>query len=373
MYKLGEANSTFVSELGKVFAKQLAFQVLFTLFLYFADLDNVLDAASYINISSYFFIFIISMASFKYSIANRPLVLFFVFEFLYLSISPIILVFANKYFQYNSIVILDRVNHIAIASILILITTYLFFYSISPKASEIKKHIILALSISFCIVWLSYSNIELFVDFYELGEEYYNNSLTNILLVDSYYVYLINLSFLLFIWFTYNQGQYILSEYLPAILSIHTLMIINEIYQLYNVTNLLDNYVDALYFNAVVNLGFIFLWLIRLNYLTQPESKKNEHYVLNYDLLKGFVEKPHSGFWEKVLIKIGKQKIFFGSLILFIIISIPLLFMGDFSYFTRFNIMLMLMFLVGVMIYGIVYTQKKWFTYVGFLIRRDKK
>ena len=39
----------------------------------------------------------------------------------------------------------------------------------------------------------------------------------------------------------------------------------------------------------------------------------------------------------------------------------------------RYNILLMLVFLVGVMIYAIVYTQRKWFNHVGFLIQRHKK
>jgi hypothetical protein len=120
-------------------------------------------------------------------------------------------------------------------------------------------------------------------------------------------------------------------------------------------------------------VGFILIWIIRLKYLTKPESKKNEHFVINYDLLKGFVEKPHNGFWKTALIKLGKQRFYIGSIFLFLIISIPLLFLGDFSYFMRYNILLMLLFLGGVMIYAIIYTQRKWFNHVGFLIQRHKK
>jgi hypothetical protein len=131
-------------------------------------------------------------------------------------------------------------------------------------------------------------------------------------------------------------------------------------------------FIDGQYFNAVINTGFIIIWFIRLNYLSDPESKKGEYFVINYDMLSGYVEKPPNELWDAVLTRLGKQKLFFGSLILFGIICIPLILIGDINFFSRFNIILMLFFLLAVMIYAIVYTQRKWFNHIGFLIKEQK-
>ncbi|MCB0283078.1 MAG: hypothetical protein H6627_13575 [Calditrichae bacterium] len=366
----------YIGDLVWVFSFQVAFQIIFTGLLYFNSLLDAITTVQYINTSCYFLIALLSFRSLKYTIANRPLVILFMSEFLYLIISSTVLLFAGsgetpEGFAYNLFVWLYRGNTLVTASIMLLITAYLFFFSISPRKNEAKKHFTLASIIVLGIILLSYSNVNIFANYWDLGPKFYEES-RDLILVNTKYVYLINLSFLLFIWFTYNQGHYILSEYLPALISIHTLMITNEIYQLHNNLNLIDNYIPALYFNTIVNFGFISLLMIRLYYLTKPESKKNEHYVLNYDLLKGFVDKPHRSVLEPVLIKLGKQRLYFGSILIFILISVPLLFFGEISFFTRFNIVLMFFFIVGVMVYAIIYTQRKWHDHIGFLIHREK-
>lgn len=362
--------SPFINDLIRILIFQFLFQAVFTFAFYKLSLENYFDPIQYINISAYFLILIISITTLKYTIASRPLVILFIIQYLYYAAAPHILI-GSFYTWYNLQVLSSRLNFIIMASVSITITAYLFFYSISPKHKEAKKHVTLAILVSSAVILLSYSNIDLFTDFSVMTDVEYRDTL-RLLHEDTYYVYLINLSFLLFIWFTFKQGQYVLSEYLPAILAIHTLMIVNEIYQLYNFTRLLDNFIPAQYFNTVVNIGFIVIWLIRLKYLGLPESRKDEHYIINYDLLKGFVEKPHNNIWDQLLVKAGKQRLFVGSVLLFLIISVPLLFLGELNFFTRFNIILMLLFLMGVMIFAIVYTQKKWFNHIGFLIQRKK-
>lgn len=374
--KISQSKKVFINDLVWVLSVQIAFQVIFTgLLTKFADFENSANI-SYINTSGYFLIFLLSLRSLKYTIANRPLVLLFMAEFLYLSLSSTLLMIWDPpsvrfEAEYNAWVAFYQINLIIIRTLTLFITSYLFFYSISPKKEENKKHLYLASGIVVTIILLSFSNVQIFADYANLGQDFFYSAMDKVM-VNAKYVDLINLSFLLFIWFTYNQGQYLLSEYLPSIISIHTLMITNEIYQLHSATNLIENYIPALYFNAIVNLGFILLWLIRLNYLSKSESKKNERYVLNYDLLKGFVDKPHRSFWESVLIKLGKQRLYIGSAIIFFIITIPLIFLGDIDFFMRFNIILMFLFIVGVLIYAIIYTQRKWHNHIGFLIRRDK-
>ncbi len=368
--KSEKVKSTFIKELGNVLLFQFIFQILFAGSLYAFSID--VNLVQYINFSSYVMMFLLSTFSIRYTIANKSLVILFVFEFFILTAVSILILVSNSFFSYNFEVFLYRANDILLSGASLLITAYMFFYSISPKASETKNHITLGLIITAAIIFLVNFDVVLFADFENLSDEVYMKSLEEIALGKNY-IYIINLSFLLFIWFTYNQGQYLLSEYLPSILAMHTLMIVNEIYQWSNFAPLLQDYVNAQYFNAIVNVGFVLIWFIRLNYLTNPKNIKNEKYVLNYDLLKGYVQKPNNTFLQSVLIKLGKQTLYFGSVILFIIICVPLFFLGDLNYFMRFNIILILLFLGGVMIYAIINTQRKWFDQIGFLIKRKEK
>ncbi len=367
--KSEKVKSTFIKELSNVLLYQIIFQILFAGSLYVFSFD--VNLVQYINFNAYVMIFLLSARSIKFTIANKPLVILFVIEFFIITAVSILMLVSHS-FPFNFSVSLYRTNDILLSGATLLITAYMFFYSISPKAAETKNHITFSIIITAAIIILINFDIVLFADFANMSKEVYEKSMEEIALGKNY-VYIINLSFLLFIWFTYNQGQYLLSEYLPSIFAMHTLMIVNEIYQWSNYAPLLQNYIDAQYFNAIVNIGFVLILFIRLNYLTNPKNIKNEKYVLNYDLLKGYVQKPNNTFLQSVLIKLGKQTLYFGSVILFIIICVPLFFLGDLNYFMRFNIILILLFIGGVMIYAIINTQRKWFDQIGFLIKRKEK
>lgn len=355
-------NPEFFRLLGRILIIQLVFQILYTSLILLYPPPVELDPIRYIQNSSYFLIFIIITVSIKHTIANRILVVFFAIEFFYLTLSALATLYVNKYYNLQEIIL---------ASILLLITVYLFFYSISPNSKKSLRHLVLGIMLTATIIGLIYSNVNILTDYSKLDYNKYWQILKTLNL-NSYYLYLICLSFLLFIWYTYNQGHYLLSEFLPAVLSMHTLIIINEVYQLYNYHHLIDNFIDGQYFNIVISIGLILIWLIRLNYLSKPESIKNEEFILNYDLLSGFVEKPHNNFWDLILVKLGKLKLFLGTLVLFAIICIPIVFIGEINFFSRYNIILMLFFLVGVMIYAIIYTQRKWYNHIGFLIKRQR-
>jgi multisubunit Na+/H+ antiporter MnhC subunit len=352
----------FMKDVTRILIIQICYQVFLSLIFYLYPPFFEVKPVVYFNYSAYFFIFNISAVSLKYTLANRILVYLFVIQFFYLSIHDLLL-YVN---------VLYNIQHIINYSFLLLITLYLFFYSIAPNTKKQYKPLVSAIILTLIVIGLVYSNIVIFMDYQAVSYDDYNRAF-NDLNLNTYFVNVICLSFMLFVWFTYNQGQYLLSEYLPAILAIFTLMIVNEVYQLYNYSHLINNYIDGQYFNGVINIGFIIVWLVRLNYLSDPASIKKEKFILNYDLLKGYVEKPHNELWDTILVKLGKQKLFFGSFILFGIICIPLIIVGDISFFSRFNIILMLFFLVSVMIYAIIYTQRKWFNHIGFLIKEKQK
>lgn len=365
--KIGKINPIFFSELKKIIALQLLFQLLYFSLIYLIGEQSNTEVVQYINNSSYFLFLLIALFSLKYTLANRPLVILFAIQYFYLVVVSFTwLLGINLPFNLETIIT---------TGIVLQITSYLFFYSVNPKRENITQHFIFSIGLTLGILLLTYSNIDIFTDYSALDYDSFFAAYKE-LGFNTYYVYIINLSFLIFIWFTYNQGQFVLSEYLTSILSFHTLLVSNEIYQLYNLTHIFDqadeNFIDGQYFNTIVNVGLIIIWFIRLEYLTKPSSKKNEHYVLNYDLLKGFVDKPHSGFWNFLLKKVGKQKFFRTVITLLVILSIPLLFLGDLSYYSRLNILLMIVFVISVLIYAVVHTQKKWANKIGFMVEPKK-
>lgn len=361
MTGLFKTNSVFTKELKAIFIIQVIFQLILFLLIVVDFFNYPFDAVQHVQTSVYFFLFTISFKSLKYSIANRTIIFLFSIEFFSLAISPLSLFYLNYPFNVNSVII---------ASLILFNTLHLFVYSFMPKYRDTYKHILISILIATIIATLTFLNIDLFLDYRNLTEDEYWKAI-NLLYLDLYYVYLINLSFLFFVWYVYNQEVFILSEYLSFIFTIHTLMIANEVYQLYNFNHFIPNYIDGLYFNFVINIGFIIAWLVRLKYISN-NNKEHENYVINYDLLKGFIDKKREGIWGAVLMRLGKRNMLIGSILLFLLICIPLIFVGEINFYNKLNIILMFLFCAIVIIYAIIYTQKKWYNHIGFLFKPKK-
>lgn len=354
--------TNFTNDLILIFALQTVFQLSLYLVLEYATMKQNMQLSQYLFISSFFFIFLTICFSLKYAIANKVLTYLFSIQIFFLAINPIIFFVYESYFNlYN----------ISNAFLILLTTAYLFFYSISPRKNKTTNYVIFAFLLTFIISFLTYYDIGLVTDYSKLGNEFQKT--LDALYLSSYNIFLINLSLLIFVWIIYSQGQYILSEYLSSVMAMHTLLVLNEVYQLFNFKHLIENYISGMVFNSIINIGLILTWLIRLNYISRAENKKNEKYVLNYDLLKGFLDKPFQGIWGSILTKLGKQNLFMGSFFLLCIILIPVIFLGDIHIFNRLNIILMFLFVFIVLVYAIIYTQKRWYDHVGFLFKKSQK
>jgi hypothetical protein len=240
-----------------------------------------------------------------------------------------------------------------------------------PKFRDTYKHVFLSVFITLVVIVLTFFNVDVFLDYSTLSTREYWDAL-NLLYLNNYYVHLLNLCFLFFIWYIYNQELFVLSEYLSSALAIHTLMVVNEVYQLYNQNHFITNFIDGLYFNFIIYIAFALVWVIRLYYIATLKNKEDENYVLNYDVLKGFVDKKRSGVWISLLIKIGRRNIIAGSLLLFALICIPLIFIGELNIYNKVNIVLVFVFSALVIIYAIIYTQRKWYSHIGFLFKSKK-
>ncbi len=360
----------FKSELIKVVAGQAIFQLIIALFIHIYPPEVNVEIVQAFNISAYVFISLLLLVSRRYTIANRNIINILTFIFIYLSISSLLMVFISHE-DYNRRFTTYLFYSILFPAISSFFTNYLFFYALWPKGS-VKKIAGSSIIVTLFIVLMVFYHVPFFADFINRGEDFSSAVNFNVQ-ISVYYVYIFNLMFLLFFWLNYFQEQFALSDYLPAILSVYLLMILNEIYQLYNLMHHLQNYIGAQYFNAIVNIGFILLMLIRLHYLTGPKRDEGENYVINYDFFRGYKNKPSASLLERALRKMGKVRLFIFSIIIFVFISIPLMILGDFSYANRFNILLMLIFLLGVLITGIFNTQRRWYRTHGFLFGSKKK
>lgn len=218
---------------------------------------------------------------------------------------------------------------------------------------------------------IAFYQVDFFTDFSQLDQQHAEQLLQNVI-VSAYYVQILNLVFFIFFWYNYFQGQFIFSEYLTSILALYFLTILNEVYQLYYNMELMRTYENGLIFNIIINLGMIAMWLLRLHYLTGDNIKENEYYVLNYKILGKLMEQPGYNLLEKIFIKLGKQKIYIGSVILFLLAIVPVFYFGSVSRFSRNNIAMLLGFMAVVLILGILNTQKRWYDAIGHLIRKQK-
>lgn len=360
----------FKNNIIKVVSVQLIFQLCFALLLHYFPPEVNVEVIQMFNISAYFFICVLLLVSRRYTLANRDIVDILTFIFIYLVFSSLVMVFIYHE-SFNEKFTTYLFYSILFPAISSFFTNYLFFYALWPK-DKVIKIIGASTLVTIFIVLTVFYHVPFFSDFLKRGEDFYMAINFNVQ-VSVYYVYIFNLMFLLFFWLNYFQEQFALSEYLPAILSVYLLMIVNEIYQIYNLMHNLQNYIGAQYFNAIVNIGFILLWLIRLHYLTGPKRDEGEKYILDYEFLRGYQKKPSASLIEKGLLKLGKIRLFAFSVLIFMVISIPLMVLGDVSYANRINILLMLIFLMGVLIVGVYGTQYRWYRRNGFLIKPKKK
>jgi hypothetical protein len=149
---------------------------------------------------------------------------------------------------------------------------------------------------------------------------------------------------------------------------LYTLAVILEIFHLFIFINH-NYYINGQYFNSLINIGFLLLWAIRVLYLRSPEAKENENYVLNYDLLQGFIEKPRINNVNKFILKFGKRNLMIVSFALLLLIAIPVWISDTQNFFVKFNILILTISLFVSIIYTLIYIQKRWYNIIGFIFK----
>jgi hypothetical protein len=189
----------------------------------------------------------------------------------------------------------------------------------------------------------------------------------------TYYFNILNLAFLLIFWGYYNQGSFVMSDYIPSILALFTLIIMLEIFHSFNFLYAPFLYENGLYFNAMILTGLFLIWVIRIIYLLSDDAKENENYILNYDLLQGFIEKPRMNNINRIIIKYGRRNLIIISIVLLVIVAIPLLNYKPDNVFIKFNILILILSLFVSIIYSMIYIQRRWYNIIGFIFKNRHK
>ncbi|MGD9899295.1 MAG: hypothetical protein AB7T22_09235 [Calditrichaceae bacterium] len=358
----------FLKSLGKLIVIEILY-LLFFWIMFSVIPHRAVEVITFLNFNLYFLIFVVIWFSLPFTVANKPLVKLFLLQFLLYAFGPLFLVFVGDeagFLSDNMANILYIYQYILLNGFNLLVTLFIFIYAVLPgKESKIilRRAVILSLIITTGI----YFNIIFSVESlgYENYYDYYQKFFTN-----NYYINILNFSFLFIVWVYYQQGRFIFSDYLTSILSLFTLVIILEIFHSFNLTSGSHYFTYGQYFNVILNSGLLMLWLIRFRYLMTSEAKENERYVINYELLHGYVEKPRRGILTNLAIRIGRRNLLISAVGLMLILAIPVIALDKQNSFVRLNILILTISLLVLIISGFVYLQRRWFKSIGFLFKK---
>lgn len=334
-----------------------------------------LNEIVYINFNLYFLVFILSLYSLKFTVANRIIIKIFSTQYFLYAFLPLFNVFIGQDLGFNGNKdgllgyhfshLYWIFHYVAISAFNFLITIFFFFKFVFATRLTRSATFMISALISIAVCLAVYYNVFFFEDLFTRADyvpvqiQFYKST---------YLINILNLSFLLVIWLYYNRGHFVLSDYVPSILSLYTLVVILEIFHLFIFINH-NLYINGLYFQALINFGFLLLWAIRIIYLRSPEAKENENYVLNYDLLQGFIEKPRTNNFNMFIMKFGKRNLMFISFFLLLLIAVPVWISERQNFFVKFNILILTISLFVSIIYTLIYIQKRWYNIIGFIFK----
>lgn len=189
------------------------------------------------------------------------------------------------------------------------------------------------------------------------------------------YLYLFSIlsfSTLVVFWQQYSKFHFVLSEHMPTILTIFSAMVANEIFQDFSIKNDLIYHTIGMYFNLLLYITMLVVWLIRLEYLKSPIAKENEYYNENYNLVPEDYEKPRQS-WLKISFFNKKYRQYTISILsLLLVLGLSLFLFNHFEVFIKLNILILIIALVASVIGTFVYWHRRWYQSVGILFKKRK-
>jgi hypothetical protein len=265
------------------------------------------------------------------------------------------LITTNFIFYYNLLTILFAV-------IDLFTVIYLLVLAISPQSKD-KIKIFIAINLSILLSILIYRKI-LFYNL-DLNASYLSYNY-------NYVIYIINLSFLVVFWIQFTINKLMFSEYISNVITVYTIVIALEVLYMFSVQNNGLLHELGQYFTAALHLVLIALLIVRLQYLQSPESAENEHYIKNYMLLQGIVDKPRNGIIYELYTRLNRTTAAIFLLLLFLII-LYIFYSNQFQVFIKLNLLILIVAIIISAILAITNWYKRWYDSIGFFFKKRRK
>ena len=351
--------------LSKIILRVIAYDIVFLVLLRLAVITFPHDEQAliyYINLNFQFILACLAWMNYRQSKVNKPIIL--IFSILYVPNILIVLfyIFTISIFSELVVWINYHIAYLYLNAYQFFITMYIFILSLYPYKSN-KYYLFTSISITFIISLIIY--LPIFIS----GEFMYS---LRPAIIRSYYLSLINFSFLIVFWHQYTQSKLIFSEYLSSIISVYTAMIGLSILHAFSQANNLIFILFAQYFDSILFLIIMIVWIIRLNYLNKPESLENENYIENYYILHGFIEKPRKGLLVTFYTGINKTALIIAALVA-VFLGVYLFFYDKFEIFIRLNILILILAMIISLVLAIATWHKRWYDAMGFLFKKQKQ
>ena len=361
-----QKNTSMRDNLPKIILRVIAYDIIFLILLRLAVIiipHEEQEIVYYVNLNFHFILACLAWMNYRQSRVNKEIVIIFSLYYSVYLFIVLFYIFTNSFFSILAYYIIYHIAYIYSLTFQLFITFYVFFLSLSPF-KENKNYLHLSLISTLLISGIIYAPIFITGEF--ISAEY------SAVFLRSYYLSLINFSLLVVFWHQYTQTKLIFSEYLSSILSVYTVSIGLAILHAFSYENdLLFEYLGQ-YFELILFFIFTILWILRLNYLNEPESHENENYIENYYMLQGFIEKPRKGLLVTFYSGINKTALIIGSIVL-IFLGVYLFFYNKFEIFIRLNILILIIAFIISIILAIVTWHKRWYDAMGFLFKKQKQ
>ncbi len=351
------------NSLIKVFIFIISSEILFILILKITMIFVPHEDQEFIylaNINIFFLITLLCWLNLKYSFVNRSiLIIIGIWSTIMTPYTILFLLSSNFsiYFNYLNYHIIDIFS----ITYRFFFTIYIFYWSIKPNKNK-KKITFYAILSALIISSINY--VPIFVT-HEYLESYIP------LFTRDYNLQILNFALLIIFWHQYTQTKVILSEYLSSILSVYTIIIGLEIFHSFSYQNDLIFHHFSQFFMILLYILVAALLLLRLIYLLSPESKVNEKYIENYELLKGVVNKPRKSFFIEFYSNLNRRTILIFTAI-FIFLGAYLLFFNKFIIFIKLNVLFLIIAVIVSITLAIITWHKRWYDAVGIFFRKSK-
>jgi len=348
---------------SKILKKYIIWTFLYSLILIVTYTIGIPLWLSYANYFLYFIIFILITENLKVSNLNKDIIRNF--QILYLYISFVLLlalvIRTNKSDDWQSIIYIY--SEIGLSIIVLYITIYLFLYAFNIKTNYKNRLFIVCGILAIGLVFINY--YKFILDPTYLADDYTASAEYDVM---NYLSKLIVIVQLLIFWFRYYKKYFVLSEYLEIVIFLFMLLNILEALHFIAFQHSLAIFVYGQYFNFLLNILFVVVWYVRLEYLNTEMSKENERYLANYQYLIGLIEKPKHSILQSVISRISSN--YFLLFFAIVMSGLILLYLNK-----RINLYLMLntVFILITILFAVFFSissiKRQWKNQFGFILK----